>query len=536
MERSYNCGKIVERILNSNATCRQALALFWAEPPMKRKHVSLMRVGSGGRLEVHQEFIPVRVNFLHARKVIIVVAALIFTGALVMFLQGPSVGDLAEIDSMLKSRMGNEPHMEYEKLPSLMSPKGIVLVGMVESLQILHENKEFLRTISSLCHFYTSDFPESGGGLFRIEILYKERGNKTNSNETLFQDNIGSGCTVSLLAEENLIKNAVRVGKYNKNRNRYQVLSWLRSLHRAYIIQKALVEGFDYEIVLNLDLDILSLPPVMNVIRAINYVALENKNGTGSIICANGYETWNMANLLVRKLFYDTFAAVDEEGHWMYTTHTTNPLSVLMFAQTSLLRDILRHKSGLWPMQSCFGGMAVYDYQTWTFQDCDYDRSNIKLFLKTASVADIQAEPYSRVMPIAAPLNRIGWHHVQPSAILSGVYWTVDARYTLSGTLTGDACEHVVLQQCLYYASHVAKVYRNLNIGIQPDLIVQRKAAILNRPEDYTRTFIVIGEMALALSTVILTLAFYFRKSQQRIGEFSVTFPRRCCYNIKYKA
>jgi hypothetical protein len=216
-------------------------------------------------------------------------------------------------------------------------------------------------------------------------------------------------------------------------------------------------------------------------------------------------------------------AAVDVNGNWEYTAYSTDSLQIVGFGQTLLLRDILRQHPNLWPMRSCFGGVALYDMATWATPECDYDLDAIHLLDGPSATDDGQrttADPAS-IFPslsdktdsapheVAGSLNRQLDQLQQPAD-----RWTLDPKYTLSEESNGDTCEHLTFQQCLYDANRRADnggPKRVLNIGIQPELVIQRQAAILNRWEDIFHMIAAAGRIVLVATGMALMIVPFLR-------------------------
>ena len=270
------------------------------------------------------------------------------------------------------------------------------------------------------------------------------------------------------------------------------------------------------------DFDVMTLPRPSIVHEAIDYVSHAAQTGTstdsskttnqqerhGSIVCANGFEIWKvpfLSSLRLQQphLYYDTLAAIDHQGDWYYPSYSCNVLYIISLAQWTLFQQILffpscrgttstkknidpapisTATSTLWPMQSCFGGLAIYDWDTWAFPDCDYDASQITLLSTQAGNDD------------ASSRNANG-------------IWQLSPKYTLTGTEGGDTCEHVVFQQCLRAASQTVERNRvrgehdpnqrhqllpRLEVGIMSDFVVEREASLLATRAAQWKTFLIV--------------------------------------------
>ena len=264
--------------------------------------------------------------------------------------------------------------------------------------------------------------------------------------------------------------------------SRYERLALLRSQQRRRVIEK--LGGEDnrpagYDVVVNIDFDLLSLPKIGEFVSAVEAVASvedraeddadqvgdqgrSHRQGRHSslVVCANGYETWFNPEH-GPKLYYDTLPAIDNKGNWYYQTYSRNPFRVATFGQGRLFKSISSYSGGtstmtsppLWPMQACFGGVAMYGWNAFSSSQCDYVRSEISL-----------------------PL--------QHSEKDSPQHWQFPKKYTFSGTVDGDACEHAVFQLCLaeeyQQRGRRDNVDSSFVVGIQPGLVVSREANLMS--------------------------------------------------------
>jgi hypothetical protein len=98
------------------------------------------------------------------------------------------------------------------------------------------------------------------------------------------------------------------------------------------------------------------------------------------------YRSYHHLRLQQPHLYYDTLAAIDHQGDWYYPSYSCNVLYIISLAQWTLFQTntilpivswnndheekswtqapMSIAKSTLWPMQSCFGGLAIYDWNT----------------------------------------------------------------------------------------------------------------------------------------------------------------------------
>lgn len=421
--------------------------------------------------------------------------------------------DEEEIDSLLQSlTISKDEQVDQMKQYKLSfydrRPRRVLLVGMIASLKELHKNKPVISDLSKVCWLYQhnrgrlKEDENIEEGFLSIHILYSQGENVEEDKDvelSLTAKFEQVGCKTKFVTQETLFNQiSPTFADEFLSLNRYSKLSKLRSIHRRQILQAIQQQDSTtddpYDIVMNVDLDIINLPPIHTLTNAVERVSASSENGSkGAIVCANGYETWNIFGLR-RHLFYDTMAAVDTDGSWFYTDYATNSYQVATFGQTVLFRDILRQGTRSWPMQTCFGGLAVYDYDTWSTPECDYDRDYIKLLKSTAPSASPPGEPKT--------LLRSNSKRGDSSSDYQDVdeeQWTIEPSLTL-GYDGRDACEHVVFQQCLRAAADLEGV-KDLVIGIQPNLLLRREPAFLSQWEDIQRLSEFVVKIALTVAT-----------------------------------
>lgn len=336
------------------------------------------------------------------------------------------------------SRTNSMVQQIYESVSSSKPRKNfrILLVGLVLSLDDI--NPDVTKSLQQLCPVYNE---------VEIHIVYAEPSNVVNPYQMKLEK---AGCRVTLVDQESLLLHSQHSGHDEfEAKSRLEKLALLRSLQRLEIKQwqQYRTDG----VVVNLDLDITTFSPLSSVMHAIHRVN-ENQH---TIACANGYETWHTPWGKMR-LYYDTLAAIDGNGEWWYRKYAANIWQIVSFGQARLFGRLLQQSPATFQMQSCFGGLAVYHYTTWSTQECDY----------------------------TGPSKTDGWK--------------LSSSYTLSG---GNSCEHVVFQQCL------AHVLPDLQIGIQPNLLIGRDAAIFSTREAYVG----VGKAVMAL----MLLAYCLRQASR---------------------
>jgi hypothetical protein len=469
--------------------------------------------------------------------------------------QGFSVDTLRE-QLLLLRQDHHHDHNQNEQ-------RRILVVGLIQSLDQLIENTAVILSLQELCTLYhhhhhpggSVGAPNSNDNVVHVRIVYQRVGENADADAiddvavvTRLQSQLyQAGCQlVDLVSETLLFDKSEQGASYWQQRfpdmNRFERLAVLRSLQRQQIIMPPLVTttvssssllssfndsnyidatthdelhdgNDDYNVIVNFDADILQFPPLAALSQAIETAASANTNqiggggGRGAIVCANGYEQWTLPLFSPFDVYYDTFASIDTAGKWYYAEYVQAWYRILTFPQATLFFDIIdsSHASSstfpfvLWPMQSCFGGMAVYDYDTWSNEMCDYDRHTIRLRVNSKHNDE---------------------NHQQAEQ------WTVSPSYTIDGTISGDACEHVVFQQCLLAASQQREHQRQpvrssrnnkeLMIGIQPNLFIGRHA------DPSLLTFVL--KTILVITSAMVVLAMVLRN---RIGQRPLQLKQR---------
>lgn len=439
---------------------------------------------------------------------------------------------------------------QHQDKTNSTSSRRILVLGLIQSLEQLTENKAVIQSLQELCTLYQQGgSPNNNDKKYvknaapnnvNVGIVYQHAHDAIDGMTRLQSQLHHASCNrVDLVSETQLFDQSEQGTNYWKQRfpdmNRFERLAVLRSLQRQQIIMPPLVTSLsssfyasnynntiyqlhegDYNVIVNFDADILQFPPLAALSQAIETAASANRNqrdggGGGAIVCANGYEQWTLPILNTFDVYYDTFASVEHEtGKWLYAEYVQAWWrNILTFPQATLFFNIIdstSHPSSssstfpsfgqLWPMQSCFGGMAVYDYDTWSNEMCDYDRHTIRLSVNSKK------------------------HNDDKSSNNQEERWTLSPNYTVDGTISGDACEHVVFQQCLLAASqqqqqppgrtsHNSDNNKELMIGIQPNLFIGRQA-------DTSLLTFVLKTILIVLTTSAMTvLAMVYRNRRQ---------------------
>ena len=162
--------------------------------------------------------------------------------------------------------------------------------------------------------------------------------------------------------------------------SRIRRLGYLRAWFSDYLTSNESLDVSNLSSVLVVDLDILSFPSSSSLSHAISNV---DSTPNGSVVCANGYERW-----LFMRHYYDAFALILKNGDFMFykMTRATGLLSLL---QHRFYNQVSNTDTNF-PVQSCFGGLAVYSPSLFFESKCSYAiqgvaasiRSDLELLLK----------------------------------------------------------------------------------------------------------------------------------------------------------
>lgn len=475
--------------------------------------------------------------------------------------QGSDGADFGGVDTNNRDRNDGNRNIDASR-PSLAasaeSPRrSVLLLGLVRNLR---EVEGLLPSMEQLCRLYAHqtsqrlpagasalgdiDTTKTRGAGIWITYANVDDGHDDDDGPSAKVESIrkqlqNSGCADVVLEEEPALPpttNDSIVGI-----SRYERLARLRSNQRQRVMQRngnqdgatssaaasgafssAATSLHAYNVVANIDFDLLSLPDVDEFVAAVVAVASseEPDNDINShhdslslsslIVCANGYETWLNPKYGPR-LYYDTLPAIDAKGRWYYQTYSRNWFQVLTFGQwrlhnairsySSIADDMSRsNQHRLWPMKSCFGGVAMYGWEAFSSLRCDYVRNRISLPAAAA----------------AAPTQEGREDLDNDDETIST--WQFPERYTLTGMPHGDACEHAVFQLCL---EEEYRQRRNkddgrgkgpsadgLVVGIQQGLIVSREANVMSTDEAVSGS---IKGASLAL-VLLGTVKFAFHK------------------------
>lgn len=249
--------------------------------------------------------------------------------------------------------------------------------------------------------------------------------------------------------------------------SRIDRLGYLRSWQKDRLGEREeMIKSLDAVAVI--DLDLLSLPTDSALSTAITTVNDPTKE---DVVCANGYEKW-----LFTRHYYDTFALVFEDGTWAWPL-LTSIKSILFLLQHDFHKKITS-SAGNFAVQSCFGGLTVYNPTAFFHPTCNYRLTS-----------------------------------TSPDPELTSTI----ARYSNDN---GEACEHVILHMCLRHESRDEGGTPSLKVGIQPDMMLARDADIggWNNP---TLIYLVIFCL---LSALIITR---LRKSSDVLGSAYMNIRKR---------
>lgn len=425
-----------------------------------------------------------------------------------------------QLSSLTINSAEQEKRLEMHKL-SHVSPKRVLLVGLIDSPRELYEDQSVLESIFKLCYAYHTmqDAIHAGAreGFVELQVLYRqeERIGARSVISLLNEKLQEAGCRANFNREEDIMQPAdVHIEQGGSSAlSRYRKLARLRSTQRQHILSRH--SAGDFDAVINVDLDIVQFPPLHALLEAVERAAQAAKTDEGSIVCANGHETWTVGSSWIqRRLYYDTFAAIDIHGDYYYTKYAASIWQIITFGQTNLFRDILQQHPALWPMQTCFGGLAIYDFLSWSNMDCDYDQGNIKL--RAASLSQSK-QGGTRGRPVFEQQLSQFQEHIAA--------WKVPPQYTIDSTPDGDVCEHVVFQQCLL-ASAQARNKPVPRVGIQPNLLIGREAAILSQSEDKINFVKKILFVFLLLNGMSL-LVNHLRERIENVFRYSRAHPKK---------
>ena len=109
-------------------------------------------------------------------------------------------------------------------------------------------------------------------------------------------------------------------------------------------------------VLVDVDSDIRSLPYA----GALEKTLAKAQAGKWSLLCANGVEPSLTQDRLTT---YDTFPLVGTDGFWFYKDREAGRRQ---FDQITWAGDA-------YPVNSCFGGMAIYPFRTWMEDRCSYN-------------------------------------------------------------------------------------------------------------------------------------------------------------------
>ena len=194
-------------------------------------------------------------------------------------------------------------------------------------------------------------------------------------------------------------------------KNRIERIAALRNIVKQIpVAEGKRLSKFDAVVVI--DMDVETLPSWEEMANALTYMDKE-KEGL-DIVCCNGYETY-----LGMDQVYDLYPFVfKENSRWLFAE--LDFFAYLTFLQPLLFEEINGFQ-GVFPLRSCFGGLALYNPELYLSSQCNYDT-------------------------LPNPLQ----HYAGPD---------------------GHVCEHLVLHECMRH------YHPDMLVGILPNLPVKRTCA-----------------------------------------------------------
>lgn len=138
---------------------------------------------------------------------------------------------------------------------------------------------------------------------------------------------------------------------------------------RAQQRDLALLGGTKYHAVIVIDIDV-EIPCAKSIKEALHHLQRYD------VICSNSFEI----NEDGKKQTYDTFPLVTSSGQHMFPKFfLAGPEQMLGYApldgrpsQEEFFR-VVAETAGVYPVRSCFGGLAIYRYDAWALPQCTYN-------------------------------------------------------------------------------------------------------------------------------------------------------------------
>ena len=257
---------------------------------------------------------------------------------------------------------------------------------------------------------------QGGGGHIDIYILYRQR----RQEDELPLPHCQKNNNVHLMVEPVALPD-----------DRIDRLAVLRNRLRDEVLQQQAGRRPPYDVVMVLDLDLYRIPTVEQLQHGLELVWNssgssssagddddDNNNNSAALLdiaCANGYEV--MAGMPQP---YDLYAMIEASGEFRYGAEGLTPYWYATLQQPRLFQRIVRGRSSVYPVRSCFAGVALYKASVYFDERCSYTTQPVSL-----------------------------------------------DRFALDGKV----CEHVVLHECL---RHYRRGGDTLRVAIVPTMPVQR--------------------------------------------------------------
>lgn len=360
--------------------------------------------------------------------------------------------------SMCSAQSASAPSFSNaNESPRTKSPT--LLISLVKDLNEV--TTEVWTSLLSLC----SDRP------MIISILFSNLGSE--KTET-YLEAVKASCSRLILVSDSLAldrKSSLLSPFYQSMlpttlNSRIRKLGYLRAWFSDYLTNNESLDVSNLSSVLVVDLDILSFPSSSSLSHAISKV---ESTPNGSVVCANGYERW-----LLMRHYYDAFALILKNGDFMFY-RMTRATGLLLLLQHRFYNQVSKMDTNF-PVQSCFGGLAVYSPLLFFDSKCSY------------AIQGVAAS-------IRSDLELILKQYSDPQ---------------------GDTCEHTVMNLCLNLAqlqskkkdgsdrTSIASSRNALDISIQPDLLISRDANIFGALNNPTLVYTIM--LLLLLNLVLISL------------------------------
>ena len=272
--------------------------------------------------------------------------------------------------------------------------KKLILGGIV--LDVMSMKSNVISQLLELCCMYSVD-------------IYIQMPSQNLQSARQFFANAKSYCFDSNDEDESVVEQQHHCGKFQieadppfmktkeDDNSRVSRIAFYRDYQREHIRTDLLWNGYSNEalendvVVMLMDLDLHEIPSIAVMLREADKI-LSSKNV--AFDQGNNVDVICSAGLMHRPFgYYDIFATVLESGTFVYPlsgrlTDKVMPhedLSMIRshelygrFTQEGMLEYFLQQSNltdgtgGLVPVQSCFGGFALYRASTWLLNDCTY--------------------------------------------------------------------------------------------------------------------------------------------------------------------